>query len=106
MIRLRKECPEIGWGEPRCSPTGNRQVLAVLHQWRDTSLVCVHNLAPAAGRARLSSAAGADAAGQPARPRAQQRRPRGVHQLELEPYAYRWYRLGDPDDALERSLVE
>ncbi len=107
MIRLRRECPEIGWGEPRVLPTGNRQVLAVLHQWRDTSLVCVHNLAPAAGRARLKLGGGRgsrlaslldhepSSAG-----------PRGVHQLELEPYAYRWYRLGDPDDALERSLAK
>ena len=78
----------------------------MLHQWRDTGLVCVHNLAPAACRARLKLGGGRGSrlAGlldhEPS-----SAGPRGVHQLELEPYAYRWYRVGDPDDALERSLA-
>jgi maltose alpha-D-glucosyltransferase / alpha-amylase len=97
MIRLRKECPEIGWGEWRIVRTNRTAVLAMLYEWRDRRLLCVHNLAHAPCEARLKldvdrgdrlvnliedDEAIAD--------------DRGVHHLELEPYAYRWYRVGEP----------
>jgi len=80
-------------------------VLAMLHTWRGTGIVCVHNLAAESVRARValdapsaqltalldheSSSAGA----------------RGVHHLDLEPYAYRWYRVNGHDPALRRKRV-
>jgi maltose alpha-D-glucosyltransferase/alpha-amylase len=44
MIRLRKECPEVGWGEVTVSETGSDEVLAMCHEWRGNALVTVHNL--------------------------------------------------------------
>jgi maltose alpha-D-glucosyltransferase / alpha-amylase len=97
MIRLRKECPEIGWGEWRIVRTNRTAVLAMLYEWRERRLLCVHNLAHAPCEARLKldvdrgdrlvnliedDEAIAD--------------DRGVHHLELEPYAYRWHRVGEP----------
>lgn len=43
LIRRRRECPEIGWGAASCisSPEG---VLAHRCDWREATLVAVHNL--------------------------------------------------------------
>lgn len=55
IIRMRKECPEIGWGDFRVLPTGNRGVLTVRYEWRNNAVVAVHNLEgePAEIRLRL-----------------------------------------------------
>ena len=45
LIRIRKECPEIGWGTWDIVPTRPPNTLAIQYLWRNTSLVCVHNLA-------------------------------------------------------------
>ena len=44
MIRLRKECPEIGWGTPTILSTGNSNVLGMRYDWRTNSIVTLHNL--------------------------------------------------------------
>jgi maltose alpha-D-glucosyltransferase / alpha-amylase len=101
MIRLRKECPEIGWGEWRIVPTGAASVLAVEYRWRGNTIVCVHNLAPeprearlGLGDARYASLLGAETvrAGRD-----------GTHRLALEPYGYRWLRRGGLTQALLRT---
>ncbi|HXU81114.1 MAG TPA: alpha-amylase family protein, partial [Polyangia bacterium] len=43
LIRMRKECPELGWGECQLLPTGTKQVLATLSTWRKNSVLAVHN---------------------------------------------------------------
>ena len=45
IIRMRKEVPEIGWGDFSFLSTGNPQVLVMRYDWRDNAVVCVHNLA-------------------------------------------------------------
>src|ERR1700760_4601570 len=44
IIRMRKEVPEIGWGDFSFVSTGNRQVLTVRYDWRDNAVICIHNL--------------------------------------------------------------
>ena len=46
IIRMRKEVPEIGWGDFSFIPTRSPKVLAMRYEWRDNSVVCVHNLGP------------------------------------------------------------
>ena len=103
MIRLRKQCPEIGWGEWRIVPTRTRSVLAVLYAWRGNEILCVHNLDASAHEAAVRIGGGALAdlvdveqidadAG-------------GVHTIALEPYGYRWLRRGELDQALARDVV-
>ena len=102
MIRLRKQCPEIGWGEWRIVPTRTPSVLAVAYDWRGTTIVCVHNLAAEPREVTLSLGSEplsdlvdveeitADG---------------GRHRLALGPYGYRWLRLGALDRALARESV-
>jgi maltose alpha-D-glucosyltransferase / alpha-amylase len=44
MIRMRKEAPEIGWGEFSILQTRTSEVLAIRYDWRNNSVVVVHNL--------------------------------------------------------------
>jgi len=94
MIRVRTECPEIGWGECRVLTSRTPGVLALEHRWRGTAVVCVHNFAaepreltlrPRADR--LVSLSESDDSRADAD---------GVHRLSLEPYDYRWYRAETP----------
>jgi maltose alpha-D-glucosyltransferase/alpha-amylase len=43
-IRVRRECPELGWGEWRTLDVGDAHVLAIENRWRDGHLVTLHNL--------------------------------------------------------------
>src|SRR5262249_7349139 len=43
IIRLRKECPEIGWGTYKVLETGDCGVLAVRYEWRNNAIITIHN---------------------------------------------------------------
>jgi maltose alpha-D-glucosyltransferase / alpha-amylase len=103
MIRLRTECPEIGWGEWKLLPVRERGVLAIEYHWRGTAVLCVHNFdaephevrvrpeAPGADRL-ICWTESEDSAGAA-----------GGHRLSLEPYAYRWYRAETPSSKSRHS---
>lgn len=44
IIRIRKEVPEIGWGDFAVLRTGAREVLAIRYERRGNSVAVVHNL--------------------------------------------------------------
>src|SRR2546430_10132457 len=44
IIRMRKEVPEIGWGDFAVLVTRDPAVLAIRYDWRNNSVVFVHNL--------------------------------------------------------------
>src|SRR5664280_2900983 len=43
IIRMRKEVPEIGWGDFSFIATKTPQVLAMRYVWRNNSVLCMHN---------------------------------------------------------------
>ena len=104
VIRMRKEVPEIGWGEFVVLKTRSREVLAIRYDWRNNSVVFVHNLSASPCEVRLdvgmensgclvnllsSDSSTAEA--------------NGKHCVLLESYGYRWYRVGGLDYLLERT---
>ena len=100
MIRLRKQCPEIGWGEWRLLPTRSNATIAIEYSWRGSRIVCLHNLTGQAREAQLQSGRGTlanliDVEELHAED--------GVHRIALEPYGYRWYREGAIDQTIERQ---
>ena len=99
IIRMRKECPEIGWGDFTVLPQGRKDVLAVRYDWRDNAVVCVHNLAgePVSVTLRLPEERLVNLLSE-----AHSEKKGGVHQLLLEPYGYRWFRAGGLDYLLKR----
>jgi maltose alpha-D-glucosyltransferase / alpha-amylase len=44
IIRMRKEVPEVGWGEFQVIATRDPAVLILRYDWRNNSVVIVHNL--------------------------------------------------------------
>jgi maltose alpha-D-glucosyltransferase/alpha-amylase len=106
MIRMRKEAPEVGWGEFAILPTRTPEVLAIRYDWRNNSVLVVHNLSAVPREVLLDvdledsgclvnllsqENSDADASGK--------------HRLLLEPYGYRWFRVGGLDYILKRSQI-
>jgi maltose alpha-D-glucosyltransferase / alpha-amylase len=108
VIRMRKEVPEIGLGRLSVLDTGSRQVLACRYDWRNNAVLFLHNLAGEAIPATFTVNAGGgkdqvlvnllsddhskgDA--------------KGKHSVRMEPYGYRWYRIGGLDYLLRRTDV-
>src|SRR5436189_149813 len=55
IIRMRKEVPEIGWGDFAVLVTRDPAVLAIRYDWRNNSVVFVHNLDAAPREVALST---------------------------------------------------
>ncbi|MDB5808797.1 MAG: trehalose synthase [Betaproteobacteria bacterium] len=108
IIRMRKEVPEIGWGDFTVLDTGTRAVLAMRYDWRNNSVLFVHNLDAAPREVAFSTGLRSEngsllvnlLADDHSRADA-----RGRHYLLLEGYAYRWYRVGGLDYLLKRSEI-
>jgi maltose alpha-D-glucosyltransferase/alpha-amylase len=108
IIRMRKEVPEIGWGDFEILRTGTNEVLAIRYDWRDNSVVVVHNLN--ANPCEISLNVGLD--GEDGRRLVNLLSAdhsvadeSGKHHILLEPYGYRWYRAGGLKYLLKRSSV-
>jgi maltose alpha-D-glucosyltransferase/alpha-amylase len=109
IIRMRKEVPEIGWGDFRVIATRDPAVLVVCYDWRNNSVLFVHNLD---GRPReVSFAVGV--AGNDGKHLINllsedhsEANDQGKHSLMLEAYGYRWYRVGGLDYLLKRTDID
>jgi maltose alpha-D-glucosyltransferase/alpha-amylase len=106
VIRMRKEAPEIGWGEFVVLKTRSPEVLALRYDWRNNSVLVVHNLSASPCEVRLDAGVensqilvnllSADNSTAEAN---------GKHCILLESYGYRWYRVGGLDYLLERTTT-
>jgi maltose alpha-D-glucosyltransferase / alpha-amylase len=106
IVRMRKEVPEIGWGDFSFLNTRTVDVLGMVYTWRNNSVITIHNLCaepreitfalPDGPSCELSNLLSHDHS-EPG--------PDGRHTLLLEPYGYRWYRLCGLDYLLKRSPI-
>ena len=105
MIRLRRECPEIGWGEFTVLETGLETVLALRYDWRGNALVVLHNFAgePLELGLKLSGPGSKVLVNLIEQERSEAEG--GVHRIVLGAYGYRWYRVGGLNYALQRQKV-
>ena len=109
-IGVRRQCPELGWGEWRTLKVSDPRVLAIETRWRDGCVVTLHNLSAEPARVRLPD----DVTARPHQgdirqllgdtttsPRADgtETAARAGVDLELAGYGFRWLRLTD-DTAL------
>ncbi len=104
MIRLRKECPEIGWGDWDILETGSDAVLAMRFDWHGTSLVIVHNFSEQPQTVWIDP--GVEDGGTLVNLRVDKRiwaDESGRHHLTLDGYGYQWYRVGSLKHLLERE---
>jgi maltose alpha-D-glucosyltransferase/alpha-amylase len=109
IIRMRKEVPEVGWGDFKVIATHDPAVLVLRYDWRNNSVLFVHNMheqprevsfatgLPGETGKRLINLLAEDHSHADGR---------GKHTLMLEAYAYRWYRVGGLDYLLKRSDID
>jgi maltose alpha-D-glucosyltransferase / alpha-amylase len=106
IIRMRKEVPEIGWGDFSVLPCGTPEVLALRFDWRNNGVVVIHNFSPEPREIELEVKTGRTSERDLINLLAEnhsQANPAGVHSIVLEPFGYRWYRVGGLDYLLKRS---
>ncbi|MET0398645.1 MAG: alpha-amylase family protein [Longimicrobiaceae bacterium] len=104
MIRLRKECPEIGWGSWEILDTGCAEALAMRYDWRGNSLVVVHNFDAHPHELRIRP--GVEGGERLVSLLAEEERmadDKGVHRLVVGAFGYDWYRVGGLNYALRRE---
>jgi maltose alpha-D-glucosyltransferase/alpha-amylase len=107
ILRMRKECTEISWGDFTVLRTTEPSVLALCYAWRGTSLVTLHNFSNRSVRPQLKLAR--EGAGvlvdvfDGARNAASKD---GTHRLRVKPYAWHWFRVGDGDNVLARDALD
>lgn len=103
MIRLRKECPEIGWGEWTRLQTNAPGVLGLRYEWKGNALVVLHNFSAKSKEVRLKLKEESGALLTNLRANDESRADeKGQHRIALEAYGYRWYRVGRLDHLLAR----
>lgn len=108
MIRMRREVPEISWGDFEVLRVSRGDVLALRYDWRNNSVLCLHNFGAAACTVRFRSGCT-----EPGQKRLinllsddhSEENDDGRHAVVLEPYGYRWYRVGGLDYLLRRSEI-
>jgi len=106
IIRMRKEVPEIGWGDFSLIGCNSFQVLIIRYTWRNNSVVFIHNLEsepqevrftlrfPNEDKCELVNLLSEDHSFP---------NETGRHKILLEPYGYRWFRVGRLDHLLRRA---
>jgi maltose alpha-D-glucosyltransferase/alpha-amylase len=104
MIRLRKECPEIGWGTWEILRTPSLpSVLVLRYTWRGTTVLTVHNFDEHACEVKLTAkAVGGDRLVDLIDEAESVADERGAHRLHVAAYGYRWFRLETLNYALAR----
>jgi maltose alpha-D-glucosyltransferase / alpha-amylase len=106
IIRMRKEVPEIGWGDFSFISAAATEVLIMRYEWRNNAVICIHNLSSVPREVSFSVTS-------------DQQEPctlvnllsnnhsqpigGGKHRILLEPYGYRWYRVCGLDYLLKRT---
>ena len=109
IIRMRKEVPEIGWGDFKIIATRDPAVLIIRYDWRNNSVLFVHNLddmpREVSFAAGLAGEAGKDLVNLLSEDHSRANKA-GKHTLLLEAYGYRWYRVGGLDYILKRSDID
>jgi maltose alpha-D-glucosyltransferase/alpha-amylase len=112
IIRMRKEIPEVGWGDFVVIPSRDPSVLIMRYDWRNNSVLFVHNLDSKPREVAFSVGLEGEA-GEHGRllvnllSEDHSRADRDDrHCLVIEPYGYRWYRVGGLDYLLRRIEID
>jgi maltose alpha-D-glucosyltransferase/alpha-amylase len=104
IIRARKECREIGWGDWEIVRTGSEHVLGMCYAWRGRRVLVLHNFSSQGIEIRFAISGNdgdmlADVLGTNDSRVAND----GKHHVMLPEYGYRWYRVGGLNYALRRE---
>ena len=104
MIRVRKECMELAWGECEVIESEAASVLILHYRFRKAAMVTLHNFSDMAQTVHLRL-------GEPEGERLidlvahehSRADDAGRHEIALDGYGYRWFRVGAADETLIRA---
>jgi maltose alpha-D-glucosyltransferase/alpha-amylase len=112
IIRMRKEVPEVGWGDFILIPSGDPRLLIMRYDWRNNWVLFVHNLDARPREAVFSvglDGANTDQGNLLINLLAEdhsQADDTGKHRIVIEAYGYRWFRVGGLDYLLRRTEID
>ena len=107
LIRARKECREISWGDYVVLRTSAPEVLALRYDWRETALLTLHNFGSARRKVRVKlDCANDDVIVDVFDNRESKKHNDGTHRIDLDGYGWGWYTVGSADNSLDRSLLD
>jgi maltose alpha-D-glucosyltransferase/alpha-amylase len=109
IVRMRKEVPEIGWGDFKVIATPDPAVLVIRYDWRNNSVLFAHNLDEKPREVAFAAGVPGEAGKLLVNLLSEdhsQANGHGKHTLLLEAYGYRWYRVGGLDYLLKRSDID
>lgn len=96
LIRLRKECPEIGWGDWKILNTGVPQVLCMYYSWKGRHLLTLHNFDEKPHEVLLTKKqVEATRLIDMLRNDESEENEKGAHHIILDAFAYKWYRTAN-----------
>jgi len=108
IIRMRKEVPEVGWGDFEIVQTRDSAVFAIRYDWRNNSVLFLHNLSGAPREVAFNVGVAGETGKLLVNLLSEDHSRAGDggrHRVLLEAYGYRWYRVGGLDYLLRRSAV-
>jgi maltose alpha-D-glucosyltransferase / alpha-amylase len=112
IIRMRKEVPEVGWGDFTIIPSRDSAVLIMRYDWRNNWVLFVHNLDAKPREVTFSVGLEKEHAEQgkllvnllgEEHSNADKN---GNHRIVIEGYGYRWFRVGGLDYLLRRTDID
>ncbi len=106
VCRMRKEMPEVGWGDFVAVASPDPSVLILRYEWRNNAVVFLHNFLNEPREVRFRPGADRRARGTLVNVLSDDHSTtdgNGRHTIVLEPYGYRWFRVGGLDYILRRS---
>ena len=101
-IRMRRECPEISWGDWKILKTDQPGVLVMRYEWDDHTLVILHNFtakprAVMLDREAIAANTGTGKLVDLLATNDSRVDENGRYLVQLQPYDYRWLRAGGID---------
>jgi maltose alpha-D-glucosyltransferase/alpha-amylase len=103
LIRLRKECPRIGWGEWEIVDVHNNAVLCMYYEWKGNSLLIIHNFDEK--QYEILVQLKNKKTGQLVdlhKNHTTDPDENGIYKIIVEAHCYRWFRIGDLSYLLHR----
>ena len=107
VIRARKECPEISWGNFTLLRTSESSVLGLCYDWRNTSLIALLNFSNHDVRVQFKPGrAYGEVLVDVFRGTRNHATKDGTHRLTIKAYAWHWLRVGEGDNVLDRDALD
>src|SRR3979411_2052540 len=108
IVRMRKEVPEIGWGDFKVIATRDPAVLVIRYDWRNNSVLFVHNMHEQPREVSFATGLPGEAGHLLVNLLTEDHsraNDKDRHTLLLEAYGYRWYRVGGLDYLFNRRRI-